>query len=113
MNRRFLRELAGRLMRHPAAPYHEHAVRAEAQKICEEHGLRFELDRYGNLLVWLQTSKKQRPFVMAAHMDHPGFEVVPGKRNSSKLVRFQGGVPDNYFRPGLKIRLMPGAIPAK
>ena len=50
---------------------------------------------------------------MAAHMDHPGFEVVSGKRNSGKLVRFQGGVPDQYFRAGIKIRLMPGSIPAK
>jgi len=100
-------------MRHPAAPYHEHAVRAEVGKICEEHDLPFELDRFGNLLVRLETAKKQRPFVMAAHMDHPGFEVVPGKRNSTKLVRFHGGVPDYYFRSGIKIRLMPGAIPAR
>ena len=113
MNPRFLCELAGRLMQHPAAPYHEHAVRDEVQKICEEHSLPFELDRYGNLLVRLQTSRRERPFVMAAHMDHPGFDVVAGKRNSSHLVRFQGGVPDHYFRPGIKIRLMPGNIPAK
>src|SRR5882672_5869131 len=113
MNPRFLCELAGRLMQHPAAPYHEHAVRDEVQKICEEQALPFELDRYGNLLVRLQTSKRQRPFVMAAHMDHPGFEVVHDRRNSSKLVRFQGGVPDHYFREGINIRLMPGHIPAK
>jgi len=50
---------------------------------------------------------------MAAHMDHPGFEVVSGKGNSSKLVHFQGGVPEDYFRPVINIRLMPGAIPAK
>jgi len=100
-------------MQHPAAPYHEHAVRDEVQKICEEHGLRFEVDRYGNLLVRLQTAKKQRPFVMAAHMDHPGFEIVSDRRSSNHLVRFQGGVPDNYFREGIKIRLMPGHIPAK
>ena len=100
-------------MQHPAVPYHEHAVRDEVQEICKEHSLPYEPDRYGNLLVRLQTSKKQRPFVMAAHMDHPGFEVVSGKRNSSHFVRFQGGVPDHYFRPGIKIRLMPGHIPAK
>jgi putative aminopeptidase FrvX len=100
-------------MQHPAVPYHEHAVRDEVQKICKEHRLPFELDRYGNLLIRLLTSKKQRPFVMAAHMDHPGFEVVAGKRNSNRLVRFQGGVPDNYFHPGTKIRLMPGHVPAK
>jgi putative aminopeptidase FrvX len=113
MNPRFLCELAGRLMQHPAVPYHEHAVRDEVQKICKEHALPFELDRYGNLLVRLQTSKKQRSFVMAAHMDHPGFEVVCDRRNSNHLVRFQGGVPDHYFRQGIKIRLMPGDIPAK
>ena len=113
MDSRFLCELAGRLMQHPAAPYHEHAVRDEVQKICHEYSLPFELDRYGNLLVRLQTSKRQRPFVMAAHMDHPGFEVLPAKRNSGHLVRFQGGVPNHYFRTGLKIRLMPGDIPAK
>lgn len=100
-------------MRHPAAPYHEHAVRDEVQKICEEHALKFELDRYGNLLVRLQTARNQRPFVMAAHMDHPGFEIVAGKGNSKLRVRFQGGVPDAYFRSGINIRLMPGAIPAK
>lgn len=100
-------------MCHPAAPYHEHAVRGEVQKICEEHKLTYEIDQYGNLLVRLVTAKNQRPFVMAAHMDHPGFEFVPGKRNSSPLVRFQGGVPDSYFRAGINIRLMPGAIPAK
>jgi putative aminopeptidase FrvX len=100
-------------MQHPAAPYHEHALRAEVQKICEEHALPHELDRYGNLLVRLQTSKRRRPFVMAAHMDHPGFEVVPAKRNSPPLVRFQGGVPGHYFRAGIKIRLMPGDISAK
>jgi putative aminopeptidase FrvX len=113
MDSRFLCELAGRLMQHPAVPYHEHAVRDEVQKICDEHGLPFELDRYGNLLVRLQTSKRQRPFVMAAHMDHPGFEVVRNKGSSSHRVRFQGGVPDQYFHPGIKIRLMPGHIPAK
>lgn len=113
MDSRILCELAGRLMQHPAVPYHEHAVREEVQKICKGNDLRFELDRYGNLLVRLQTSKKQRPFVMAAHMDHPGFEVVRNKGNSSRRVRFQGGVPDQYFREGIKIRLMPGHIPAK
>ena len=100
-------------MRHPATPYHEHAVRDEVQRICEEHALKFEVDRYGNLLVRLHTTKNQRPFVMAAHMDHPGFEVISGKSHSKPLVRFQGGVPDAYFHAGINIRLMPGAIPAK
>jgi putative aminopeptidase FrvX len=112
MNKRDFCNLAGRLMRHPAAPYFEHAVRDEVRRICKDYGLRFALDQYGNLLVRLQTAKRKRPFVMAAHMDHPGFEIVAGKGNS-RLVHFQGGVADPYFRKGIPIRLMPDAIPAK
>ena len=113
MNAKILSNLAVRLLRCPAAPYHETAVRAEVEKICVEHRLTCQRDTFGNLLVYLQTAPKQRAFVLAAHLDHPGFEIVgplPGKRWHA---RFLGGVPDEYFRPGISIRLMPGAIPAK
>src|SRR5204863_6037109 len=29
------------------------------------------------------------------------------------LARFRGGVPASYFRPGVRLRVMPGAIPAR
>ncbi len=113
MNAKILSNLAGRLLRCPAAPFHETVVRSEVEKICAEHRLTCKRDTFGNLLVYLQTAPKQRPFVLAAHMDHPGFEIIgplPGKR---WRARFLGGVPDEYFRPGIPIRLMPGATPAK
>jgi endoglucanase len=106
-------QLAGRLLRHPTAPYHEHTVRGEAQKICAEHGLAFEQDQFGNALVRLRTASGRRPLVLAAHLDHPGFEIVralPGRR---WLARFCGGVPENYFRPGVPVWLMPGGVPAR
>jgi endoglucanase len=103
-------------MRHPAAPYHEHAVSSEVQEICRENGLQCEQDQFGNLLVRLQTWERRRlaghaaprPIVFAAHMDHPGFEAVPSSSKQSLELRFRGGVPDQYFRQGLSIRLMPG-----
>jgi putative aminopeptidase FrvX len=105
-------KLVGRLMRHPAAPFHEHAVRAEVEKICAEHRVDFQRDEFGNVIIRLQTGKV-RPFVLAAHLDHPGFEIVRQLSPTSWLARFLGGVPDNYFRAGVPVRLMPGGVAAK
>src|ERR1700751_92683 len=96
--------LAGRLMRHPTAPFHEHAVRGEVEKICAEHRLKSERDDFGNVIVRLQTAPKVRPFVLAAHMDHPGFEIMRRLSPTRWLARFQGGVPDQYFQKGVPVR---------
>src|SRR2546423_1665315 len=100
-------------MRLPTAPYYEHAVRAEVEKICREHHLNFTRDRFGNVLVRLQTLPAKRPFVLAAHMDHPAFEVIRRLSENRWLARFQGGVGDSYFRAGIAVRLMPGAVRGK
>jgi putative aminopeptidase FrvX len=105
--------LAARLLRHPTAPYHEHAVRAEVQTICTDHNLECERDPFGNVLVRLQTAPRLRPLILAAHLDHPGFELVRRRSPRRWLARFQGGVPDPYFRPGIRVRLIPGGVPAK
>ncbi len=106
-------KLAGRLMRRPTAPYHEQAVRSEVEQICAENRLRFERDAFGNILVSLQTAPAQKPFVLAAHLDHPGFEIIRALAPGRWLARFLGGVPDTYFRKGVPLRLMPGPIPAR
>src|SRR6185437_8612873 len=104
-------KIAGRLMRHPSAPFHEHAVRAEVEAICRENKLEFKRDKFGNVIVRLRTAKT-RPFVLAAHMDHPGFEIVRQLSAKSWLAKFLGGVPDEYFRAGVPVRLMrPGEPP--
>lgn len=105
--------LAGRLLRHPAAPYHEHAVRDEAERICAENGLECRRDAFGNLLVRLVTSATRRSLVLSAHLDHPGFELVRPLGPRRWLARFRGGVPDVFFRRGTRLRLMPGAVPAR
>ena len=100
-------------MNHPAAPYHEHAVRAEVAKICDEHGLKYRQDAFGNLLIEIPSNSRGRPLVLAAHMDHPGFEIVKFASTRRVLARFHGGVADSYFRPGVRLRLMPGNVAAK
>lgn len=105
--------LAGRLMRQPAVPYHEHAVRKEVESICGKYRLDFERDEFGNVIVSLRTAPKTRPLVLAAHLDHPGFEIVRSLSPKSWLARFLGGVPDNYFRRGVPVRLMPETVSAR
>jgi putative aminopeptidase FrvX len=113
MNASGFARLAGRLMRQPAAPFHEQATRNEVESICAEYGLEFERDEFGNVIASLSTAAKTRPLVLAAHLDHPGFEIVRPLSAKSWLARFQGGVPDGYFRRGIPVRLMPGAALAR
>jgi endoglucanase len=113
MNPKELCRLAGRLMSCPAAPYHEAGIRVVVETICAESGLVCKRDRFGNAIVTLRTASKVRPLVLAAHMDHPGFEVTRGIGPELWLARFNGGVPDPFFRAGVRVRLLPGGISAK
>jgi putative aminopeptidase FrvX len=112
MNKREFCRIAKRLLQKPAAPYHEQEVRAEVEKICREHRLNVKADRWGNLFVRLQVGRRQRPIVLAAHMDHPGFEIIRGLTESGWLAQFRGGVPATYFKAGVRLRLVPGNTPA-
>ena len=113
MDSKTISNLARRLMLCPAAPYHEQAVRAEAEKICSENGLQFERDRFGNLLVELKTGANQRCLVLAAHLDHPGFSIIRRISDFTWVGRFQGGVPKNYFHLGTPLRLLPDKTSAR
>src|SRR5206468_3441157 len=93
--------------------YHESAVAEAVKAICSEHRLACRSDRYGNLIVSLQTDRRVRPLALAAHMDHPGFEIERRLTASSWLARFHGGVGNAWFVPGTKIRLMSGAMRAR
>lgn len=101
-------EIAERLMRQPAAPYHESLVAAEVRRICGEQGLRTDEDEFGNLHVAVKRNAAgRRPLALAAHMDHPGFEIVRRLKDGLWEARFLGGVPDRHFQPGVKLKLFP------
>lgn len=108
-----LLSIAKRLMRCPAAPYHEGLVAREAVRICKEYGLLFEFDAFGNLLVGESNASPAPPLILAAHMDHPGFVVQ--ERLSEKVYKaeFLGGVGDAYFKPGVRLVCHPSAMAAK
>ena len=105
-------ELARRLMSCPAAPYHEAGVRAEVEKICGELGLDHGRDKFGNVLVRLQSATDVRPVALAAHLDHPGFEIGKPLEGNRWAAKFLGGVPESFFKKGIPIRLLPDKTPA-
>src|SRR5262245_3052020 len=93
-----LRRIAHRLMQHPTAPFHEHAVRDEVERICAENRLEARSDSFGNLLIHAKRGRAGRPLVLAAHLDHPGFEILSRLSSTHWKAKFCGGVPDRYFR---------------
>jgi putative aminopeptidase FrvX len=105
--------LAGRLMRHPAAPFHEAAVRAEVESICQEHDLPFRRDRFGNVLVEYKRGRAGRPLVLVAHLDHPAFDVLTVKSPRLVHAKFLGGVAPEYFADGTRIRFLPDNSPGR
>ncbi len=108
-----LLETAGRLMRQPAAPYHESLVATEVLAICKEAGIDVATDAFGNLHAVLNHAGSETPpIVLAAHMDHPGFEIVRRLGRGRWEARFLGDVPDRYFQPGVKLKLLPSGRPA-
>ncbi len=90
----------------PTAPYHEHAVRQAVIEHCRQLGLPVEMDGVGNLMVKYRRGRdggrRFPPLVFMAHMDHPGFEALGGRR-----AEFLGGVPKEWFRPGTPVRFYP------
>ncbi len=113
MNSRLFLSIARRLMRCPAAPFHEHDIRAEVESICAEHQLSCRPDPFGNSLVELRRGGIDRPMVLVAHLDHPGFDVVQRLDDRRLHARFLGGVPNEYFRKRTRIRLLPGGESAR
>jgi endoglucanase len=68
-------------------------------------GLPVETDRVGNVI--LRHAGRPPPLVLMAHMDHPGFEAIGGRR-----AEFFGGVPKEWFQPGTPVRFYPARHPS-
>jgi endoglucanase len=105
-------QIAERLMRCPAAPYHEQATAAEVMRIGAEHGLACEFDRFGNILARVRRGAPGQPLILAAHLDHPGFVIRKRLDPGRWRAEFLGGVGDAWFKPGVRLRIMPGSHPA-
>ncbi|MBM3891423.1 MAG: M20/M25/M40 family metallo-hydrolase [Verrucomicrobia bacterium] len=105
MRRNQLLSLARKLLTRPTAPYHEEHVAQFVREFAAARGLRVRADKFGNLVVRYGRGRGHRPVAFVAHMDHPGFEVLEEAAGNFVMTRFLGGVPREYFRPGVRVRL--------
>ena len=90
------------ILRQPAAPFHEHRVRARIRSELEKVGIPCRLDPSGNLVARYRKGKA-RPVAFLAHMDHPGFEVLSVEGRTA-LARWNGQIP-TFPLKGLKLAL--------
>lgn len=98
-----LNQILKRLLKQPTAPFHEYHVRAEIEALLKNcPNVKLKRDKFGNLLATYKNgaAKSKPTWVLAAHMDHPGF-VKPegGKRDEWE---FLGGVPQESLENGIK-----------
>lgn len=100
--RRSTLKIAEQILSAPTAPYHEHRVRATLLNILRIADIPAKLDRYGNLIAHYKRGKAP-PISLAAHMDHPGVELVSVKGDKAR-ARWNGQTPAFNLR-GLRLAL--------
>lgn len=88
----------------PTAPFHESKVQAYIRDWAASHGMGLQEDRCGNILLTYRGKGRQRgaPWVLQAHMDHPGFSFIK-RRGKIAWAWFRGGVREEYF-VGARVR---------
>jgi endoglucanase len=103
------RRLLQTILNKPTAPFREHYVRAVIESTARRMDLRVRRDRFGNVYVAYRQGRA-RPIAFAAHMDHPGFEVVEaGKRPRALLL---GGVEPRRLQ-GVRLRFYADSAAAR
>lgn len=99
-----------KLLALPTAPFHEGAVVAWIARWAGRRGLPLARDAAGNVVVRYRRGRANRPWVFAAHMDHPGF-VARARRGRRLWADFIGSVRAEFF-PGSRVRFFAGAAEA-
>jgi endoglucanase len=91
----------------PTAPFCESKVQGFILEWAAQHGISTQQDKSGNILLTYKGSGRppKNPWVLQAHMDHPGFEWIR-RRGSIAWAWFRGGVQERYF-PGERVRFFP------
>jgi endoglucanase len=89
------------------APFCESAVQDYVRGWASAEGITFKQDGHGNILLTYPGKGRQsgKPWVLQAHMDHPGFTFVK-RRGRQAQAWFRGGVLPEFF-PGARMRFFP------
>jgi putative aminopeptidase FrvX len=83
----------------PTAPFCETAVQDYIRTWAKQNRIRFKPDQHGNIVLEYPGRGRQKgsPWVLQAHMDHPGFVFIK-RRGKMAQAWFRGGVRKDYFQ---------------
>ena len=98
-----LKRLLQEVLPIPTTSYREHGVQAYLENFAKDRRLAFRLDPFGNAYITYRHGQANRPFVLEAHMDHPGF-VVTGVKGRRLTLEFRGGLSAEYGK-GERVRI--------
>ena len=87
----------------PTAPYHEGVVSNFIRDFADKRNIPVKSDPYGNLVARYRKGNGLKPVALAAHMDHPGFEVISGNGRTGTAQWF--GARDPIHFPGSRIMI--------
>jgi putative aminopeptidase FrvX len=105
-----IRRILKIVLTQPTAPYHEHRVRDALAGLLREAGIRPRIDRAGNLHARYRRGKGH-PVALAAHMDHPGMEIL-SVRDRQAQARWNGQMPTFDMR-GKRLAVWPARSGAR
>ena len=80
----------------PTSPFHEDVVSDFIREWAQNKPFQCSTDNWGNVSVTYSNGGSQH-WVLAAHMDHPGFEAI-SQDGSIVTAWFRGGVRDEYYK---------------
>ena len=93
----------------PTGPFCEMATIAYVKNWAEKNEIEYHSDPFGNLLLkYPGAEKTDSPWVLQAHLDHPGFAVIK-QQGTMVRAQFRGHVLPQFFE-GESVRFFPKLI---
>ena len=86
----------------PTAPYHEWAALDAIRGELERVGIPTRTDEFGQVHARVSAGAAKRALVLAAHTDHPAFEVIEASGKTGR-ARVLGGFRQRVFPPDVAV----------
>lgn len=97
----------------PTAPFHEREVMAYIGKFCGKHKIKISSDGVGNLIASYKRGHAPQPVIFAAHMDHPGFEVLEADGRDLQVGLMGGFNLKHFEKANVVVRSVFGLVRGK
>ena len=86
----------------PTAPYHEWQVLDAIRRELEGAGISTKTDSFGQVHARVSAGAAKRALVLAAHTDHPAFEIIEASGRTG-TARVLGGFRQRVFPPDVAV----------